>query len=118
MNENEIIVRSAYEIRSGHRRRICDVTCDGCMICNGGLFHCTICNGAEGSLLPKCPGRKLSQAEDDIVYQHYMNGTGPFMSRREKFDTAAITLTIIGLLGLFWWLAGYVVYHEVLPWLT
>jgi len=30
-----------------------------CSVCDGGLFICTVCYGAEGSLTSDCPGIKL-----------------------------------------------------------
>ena len=49
-----------------------------CTWCDGGLFACTVCGGMEGSLLPECPGRRLTLEEDQANYQHYCNQTGPF----------------------------------------
>lgn len=47
-----------------------------CTVCN--LYICSICGGSEGSLLPECPGRRLTADEDAANYQHYVNKTGPF----------------------------------------
>jgi len=49
-----------------------------CMICEGGLCHCVVCGGFEGSLLPECPGKQLTSKEHDENYKHYCNKTGPF----------------------------------------
>lgn len=46
------------------------------------LAVCSVCGGAEGSLLPSCPGVWLSMDEQEVNYQHYMNGTGPFAGLR------------------------------------
>lgn len=32
------------------------------------LSHCVICNGAEGSLPTRCPGRRLSPEDSDAIY--------------------------------------------------
>lgn len=47
-----------------------------CMVCD--LFICSVCHGCEGSLLPVCPGVKLSMDTHDKNYAHYCAGTGPF----------------------------------------
>jgi hypothetical protein len=47
-----------------------------CMVCD--LFICKICGGAEGALLPVCPGRMLTMDEHEENYKHYCAGTGPF----------------------------------------
>lgn len=67
-----------YERRTGHRTAV-HRQCDRlyCQICEG-LFICTVCGGAEGSLLPKCPGHMLTMEEHDANYMHYCAGTGPF----------------------------------------
>lgn len=39
-----------------------------CFFCDGGLFLCTVCNGAEGSLPKECPGRQMTTEEADAVY--------------------------------------------------
>jgi hypothetical protein len=33
-----------------------------------GLLHCKICNGGEGSLPSECPGRRMTEEEDNDVY--------------------------------------------------
>lgn len=45
----------------------CAKDCTGCIYCNGGLAHCTICGGAEASLPTDCPGEKMSQQQQDNV---------------------------------------------------
>lgn len=47
-----------------------------CNVCD--LFICSVCGGAEGSLLPECPGRMLTPEEDQENYRHYCEKTGPF----------------------------------------
>lgn len=39
-----------------------------CMYCDGGLFHCTVCGGAEGSLTEHCCGRRMTNEEEAAVY--------------------------------------------------
>lgn len=39
-----------------------------CMYCAGGLFTCTVCGGAEGSLPTDCPGRRMDESEERAVY--------------------------------------------------
>jgi hypothetical protein len=53
-----------------------------CLVCD--LFICTICGCMEGSLLPVCPGRRVTAEEQDAYYTHYCAGTGPFA--RATFD--------------------------------
>jgi len=68
---------SDWEVRTQHRRQPCKGHCsDSCSNCN--LFICAICHGSEGSLLPYCPDRRLTGAEDAKNYEHYCAGTGPF----------------------------------------
>lgn len=82
---------SPWEVSSGHRRTPCrwDHICtDGCNNCN--LYICSLCGGSEGSLLPYCLMRQLSQAEDEANYAHYCAGTGPFASASFKNLTEAV----------------------------
>lgn len=51
----------------------------GCMFCDGGLFACTVCGGIEGSLTTDCPGKRMTEAEQDEVYagrKDYREGRG------------------------------------------
>ncbi len=45
-------------------------SCDkvGCMFCDGGLSHCTVCNGFEGTLTTDCCGRRLTPEEEEAIY--------------------------------------------------
>lgn len=48
-----------------------------CPICDGGLFICRICNGAEGTLTADCPGIIINQEQQNQIYQgklDYVNG--------------------------------------------
>jgi hypothetical protein len=55
----------------------------GCQFCDGGLGLCTVCGGFEGSLLPKCPGIRLTEEQHDENYKHYCAGTGPFAELKD-----------------------------------
>lgn len=41
----------------------------GCAICDGGLFCCVRCGGAEGSLPTDCPGEPMPEVVRDEVYR-------------------------------------------------
>lgn len=45
----------------------CEV--QNCPICDGGLLHCTVCGGFEGSLTTDCCGRKITVEEVDRIYK-------------------------------------------------
>jgi hypothetical protein len=50
-----------------------------CQFCDGGLFACTVCDGAEGSLPTDCPGTKMTTEQSDAVYAgdlDYREGRG------------------------------------------
>jgi hypothetical protein len=53
-----------------HTKYICKGGHDslGCMFCDGGLFACTVCGGAEGSLATDCPGVQMTPEQGDAVY--------------------------------------------------
>ncbi|WVR18155.1 hypothetical protein JXVLWARM_CDS_0104 [Burkholderia phage Bm1] len=46
-----------------------------CRFCDGGLFLCTVCGGAEGSLPTKCPGYRMTIDQQDEVYAGRLNFT-------------------------------------------
>lgn len=70
---------SPWAKASGHRRQpchdsqLCEATCANC-----NLYLCRVCGCSEGSLLPFCPNRRLTAAEEQTCYNHYLAGTGPF----------------------------------------
>jgi len=73
-----------------HTRETCDPPCDemkGCCACN--LFCCGVCGGAEGSLPTECPGTKMSQALDHLVYKSTLDfREGQWMRRPyEEWET-------------------------------
>ncbi len=47
----------------------CNCHQTGCMFCDGGLGHCTVCNGFEGTLTTDCCGRKITEDEEDAIYK-------------------------------------------------
>jgi hypothetical protein len=63
------------DVRSdGHVRKTCadekGKECGypyGCMLCN--LFYCGVCGGFEGSLPTHCPGYKISEDDQQLIYQ-------------------------------------------------
>jgi len=62
---------SPIQARKGiltHKKFICHCNGAYCNFCAGGLFSCTVCHGAEGSLATECPGRPMTQ-QHDSVYQ-------------------------------------------------
>ena len=38
-----------------------------CNICDGGLAFCKVCRGAEASLPTECPGRRMTDREEELV---------------------------------------------------
>ena len=53
----------------GHVFFECKCNETGCQFCDGGLGYCTVCGGAEGSLLPHCPGVQLTAEQHDKNYR-------------------------------------------------
>lgn len=52
----------------GHKRYRCPSSCNGCFICEGGLYTCTRCGCAEASLPTDCPGLPVDHdLQDDIA---------------------------------------------------
>lgn len=52
-----------------HVKFICNKQdCYPCQWCDGGLFACIICGGAEGSLTTECCGRQLTEQEERRIY--------------------------------------------------
>jgi hypothetical protein len=68
----------------GHVRETHE-NCDRVACCVCELYVCKVCGCLEGSLLPVCPGRRVTMEEQDAYYKHYCAGTGPFA--RATFDT-------------------------------
>lgn len=51
-----------------HVQYICKCQREACQFCDGGLFACTVCGGFEGTLTTECCGRKLTEEEEDRIY--------------------------------------------------
>ena len=66
------------------------------MVCE--LFICKVCGCMEGSLLPVCPGRRVSMEEQDRFYAHYCAQTGPFARLTRETATAARQATYVYML--------------------
>lgn len=45
-----------------------DCSIPHCAICDGGLFVCTVCGGAEGTLTTDCCGGKIGPNLADMIY--------------------------------------------------
>lgn len=48
-----------------------------CPICDGSLFACRICNGAEGTLTTECPGTIINEEKQNLIYNgklDFING--------------------------------------------
>ncbi len=61
----------------------------GCQFCDGGLFVCTICKGAEGSLPTDCPGKPMTEDQSDEVYAgriDYFESRGWIMTKEATKD--------------------------------
>lgn len=52
-----------------HKRVRCPSSCEGCCLCEGGLFMCETCGGAEASLPTECPGSHMDGIMNDMVQQ-------------------------------------------------
>lgn len=67
----------SFESRTGHRLYQCSKKHEdggvNCPYCEGGLSSCIVCDGTEGSLPSECPGRKMTEEEQDAVYKGILN---------------------------------------------
>lgn len=61
-----------------HKRHVCTDDHDGrhCVYCDGGLYLCDTCGGAEGSLPSECPERAMTNTEQDAVYSGTLDFVG------------------------------------------
>ncbi len=80
--------------RFGHVSGCAYHSCGGCrqegMDCMyEALACCAVCDCYEGSLLPFCPGRRVSLGEAELFYAHYCAGTGPFAKATKETVVAA-----------------------------
>ena len=48
----------------------CPQPCEkqNCVYCEGGLASCTVCGCAEGSLPSECPGKRVSEGDQERIY--------------------------------------------------
>ena len=60
---------------SHHVRHHCPDDCPGCIHCEGCLFLCDVCGGAEGDLLTDCPGCKIPEPMLRLVASGVANYT-------------------------------------------
>lgn len=74
---------------------------NNCLVCN--LFLCSVCNGLEGSLASQCPGRRLTQLEEQAVYKgviDFRNGVWVWDSVFKPVHADGNLPIIFGLSGL------------------
>ncbi len=71
------------EPSNGHVEHICAGTdCPSwCPYCDGGLFYCTVCQGAEGTLTKECPGVSISNDDQELIMHGLDYWDGKWQSR-------------------------------------
>jgi hypothetical protein len=47
-----------------------------CNYCEGGLFFCTVCKCAEGTLASECPGEKVDSDKEELIYDGKLDYRG------------------------------------------
>ena len=52
-----------------HEEKKCNCNKPGCPICDGGLYICSVCGLAEGSLTTDCPGYQCFSEKNKDVYE-------------------------------------------------
>ncbi len=74
-----------------------DTEMSSCMFCDGGLGHCTVCDGFEGTLPSECPGRKVEAEHLQLVYNSTLDFKDGRWFRREyqRWETPDIGAEII-----------------------
>jgi hypothetical protein len=50
-----------------------------------GLAHCMVCGGAESSLPTKCPGRRMTAQEEDMVSDGKWDFVGHWIAKSSQF---------------------------------
>ncbi len=66
-----------------------------CPWCDGGLVHCTVCMGTEGTLPSSCPGTPISDTDQQLIFEgmlNYQDGTwvsGAHTPHPKPFEIAA-----------------------------
>lgn len=66
---------------NNHTLYKCPDDCNGCTFCDGGLASCTTCKGGEGSLPTVCPGRPMTEREQEEVYAGELDFIGGMWRR-------------------------------------
>lgn len=56
-----------------HKYYKCNCIEQQCIFCDGELSLCTVCNGAEGTLTTHCCNRKITDIEEELIYQGYLD---------------------------------------------
>jgi hypothetical protein len=67
--------RAVVVIAPMHKRVRCPPECEGCFYCEAGIFACTRCGGAEGSLPTDCPGERMSEVIERAVLEGVIDYT-------------------------------------------
>lgn len=62
-----------YEVKEHVKETHVNCSLNHCPICDGGLFYCINCGGAEGSLTKHCPGYKIPPRLDNLVYTNKLD---------------------------------------------
>ena len=61
---------------------------DNCVVCDGGLTICKVCNLGEGSLTTDCPGEKVDMDKVDLIYAgelDFREGQGWVNEQRKRY---------------------------------
>lgn len=66
-------------VRAKCTREDCTGTCNTCT-----LFICEVCNGAEATLLPTCPGRRLTHDEVEDILEDVVTTVAELETRRGR----------------------------------
>lgn len=70
-------INASYEAGKRPQRRhtpyVCKCNSGYCQFCDGGLCHCTVCGGFEGTLTTECPGVRLFECTLDDVYDRLLD---------------------------------------------
>jgi hypothetical protein len=87
----EGVMPKEHPAKYEHQTYVCNREHDGsnCMFCDGGLFICNICGGAEASAPTECPGRLMTHYEQDMVQNQtldFMAGVWVPLRRYFYFD--------------------------------
>jgi len=47
-----------------------------CCICNAGMKLCKVCGGEDRSLTTECPGERITEEQEDQIYNHELDFIG------------------------------------------